>query len=96
MGENDEALAIWKKAVAMEPENAKAQNGLGISLYVHGDVEEGFEHLRHALRINPLSAESHYVLGKVHAGQGARTGGDAGVEQGGGDQSRTLNRRRRR
>ena len=27
-GENDEALAIWKKAVAMEPENAKAQNGL--------------------------------------------------------------------
>jgi tetratricopeptide (TPR) repeat protein len=63
-GENDEALAIWKKAVAMEPENAKAQNGLGISLYVHGDVEEGFEHLRHALRINPLSVESHYALGR--------------------------------
>jgi tetratricopeptide (TPR) repeat protein len=62
-GENDQALAIWKKAAAIEPENAKLQNGLGISLYVHGDIEEGFEHLRHAIRINPLSVESHYVLG---------------------------------
>ena len=63
-GENNHALAIWKKAAAIEPENAKVQNGLGISLYVHGNVEEGFEHLRHALRINPLSVESHFVLGR--------------------------------
>ena len=73
-GENDQALAIWKKAVSMEPENAKAQNGLGISLYVHGDVQEGFNHLRKALSINPLSVESHYALGTFmlkqgHAGQ---------------------------
>ena len=62
-GQNDQALAIWKRAVAMEPENAKVQNGLGISLYVHGQTMEGFEHLRHALRINPLSVETHYILG---------------------------------
>ena len=61
-GENDKALAIWKKAVAMEPENGKAQNGLGISLYGHGDVEDGFEHLRKAISVNPLSVESHYVM----------------------------------
>jgi tetratricopeptide (TPR) repeat protein len=69
-GENDEALAIWKKAVAIEPENAKAQNGLGISLYVHGDIQQGFDHLRKAISINPLSVESHYVLGTFTLKQG--------------------------
>ena len=69
-GENDQALGIWKKAVAMEPENAKAQNGLGISLYVHGQSEEAFEHLHQAIRINPLSVQSHYVLGKFLLDQG--------------------------
>ncbi len=63
-GENGQALEIWKKAVAMEPENAKVQNGLGISLYVHGQTEDGFEHLRHAIRINPLSSETHFILGR--------------------------------
>ena len=63
-GENAQALAVWKKAAAMEPENARVQNGLGISLYVHGEKAEGLDHLRHALRINPLSVETHYILGR--------------------------------
>ncbi|MDR3773079.1 MAG: tetratricopeptide repeat protein, partial [Terracidiphilus sp.] len=63
-GENDQALEIWKKAVAMEAENAKVQNGLGISLYVHGETDEGFEHLRRSIRINPLSSETHFILGR--------------------------------
>ncbi|MGD0367149.1 MAG: tetratricopeptide repeat protein [Acidobacteriaceae bacterium] len=63
-GENDQALGLWKQAVAMDPENAKAQNGLGISLYVHGDTQAAFEHLHHAVQINPLSVDNHYVLGK--------------------------------
>jgi tetratricopeptide (TPR) repeat protein len=63
-GENDQALGLWKQAVAMDPENAKAQNGLGISFYVHGDTQAAFEHLRHAVQINPLAVDNHYVLGK--------------------------------
>jgi tetratricopeptide (TPR) repeat protein len=69
-GQKGEALAIWKKAVAMEPENAKVQNGLGISLYVQGETAQGIEHLRHALRINPLSVETHYILGRFLLDQG--------------------------
>jgi tetratricopeptide (TPR) repeat protein len=69
-GEGDKALEIWKRAVAMEPENAKVQNGLGISLYVHGATAEGIEHLHHALRINPLSVETHYILGRFLLEQG--------------------------
>ncbi|MGA7339263.1 MAG: tetratricopeptide repeat protein [Terracidiphilus sp.] len=69
-GENDKALAIWKQAVAMEPGNARAQNGLGISLYVHGDTQEGLEHLRQSVRINPLSVQDRYALGKFLLDQG--------------------------
>jgi tetratricopeptide (TPR) repeat protein len=69
-GENDRALEIWKKAVALEPENAKAQNGLGIALYVHGETADGLEHLRRAVRINPLAVESHYILGRFLLDQG--------------------------
>jgi tetratricopeptide (TPR) repeat protein len=69
-GKNDQALAIWKQAAGMEPENAKVQNGLGIALYVHGEKAEGVEHLHHALRINPLSVETHYILGRFLLDQG--------------------------
>ena len=69
-GENDQALAIWERAAALEPENGKVQNGLGISLYVHGRKQEGLDHLRHAIRINPLSVESRAVLGKFLLDEG--------------------------
>jgi tetratricopeptide (TPR) repeat protein len=69
-GQKDQALEVWKKAAAMEPENEKVQNGLGISMYVHGDTAEGLEHIRHAIRINPLSVESHFVLGRFLLEQG--------------------------
>ena len=69
-GDNDQALNVWKKAVGLEPGNAKAQNGLGISLYVHGEKQESFEHIRKAIDINPLSVDSHYVLGKFMLEQG--------------------------
>jgi tetratricopeptide (TPR) repeat protein len=69
-GENDQALEIWKRAAAIEPDNAKVQNGLGISLYVHGQTAEGLDHLRSAIRINPLSPESHFILGRFLLDQG--------------------------
>jgi Flp pilus assembly protein TadD len=69
-GENDQALSLWKKAVTMDPENAKAQNGLGISLYVHGDKQEAFEHLRRAIQINPVAVQSYFVLGKFLLDEG--------------------------
>jgi len=69
-GENDRALDIWKKALALDPENANVQNGLGISLYVHGEIREGFEHLRQAVRINPMSAQNRFVLGRFMLDQG--------------------------
>jgi tetratricopeptide (TPR) repeat protein len=66
----DQALEIWKNAVALDPGNEKAQNGLAVSLYLHGDVEGSFQHLREALRINPLSVQDHFVFGKFILDQG--------------------------
>jgi len=69
-GENGKALEVWKQAQALDPNDARVQNGLGLSLYIHGDFQESFEHLRHAIRINPLLVESHLNLGKFLLQQG--------------------------
>jgi len=63
-GENDHALEIWKQAESVDPNDARIQNGLGLSFYIHGDYQESFKHLRQAIRINPLFVESHLNLGK--------------------------------
>jgi tetratricopeptide (TPR) repeat protein len=72
-GQNNQALEVWKKALALEPNDARVHNGLAISLYIRGDVQEAFDHLRQAIRINPSFVESHYNLGKFLSQQGRRS-----------------------
>jgi tetratricopeptide (TPR) repeat protein len=69
-GKNSEALALWKKAVALDANDARVQNGLGLSLYIQGDVQESFNHLRQAIHINPDFIESRLNLGKFLVEQG--------------------------
>jgi len=69
-GKNADALAVWQKAESLDSENAKVENGLGVSLYIDGHTQEGFEHLRNSIRINPMWVESHVVLGKFLLDQG--------------------------
>ena len=69
-GKNGEALAIWRKALALDPSDARVQNGLGLSLYIQGDFQESLEHLREAIRINPQFVESRFNLGKFLLQQG--------------------------
>jgi tetratricopeptide (TPR) repeat protein len=69
-GKNDEALGLWRQALAADPNDVRIQNGLGLSLYIHGDIEESFNHLRQAIRINPQFVESRLNLGKFLLQQG--------------------------
>ncbi len=62
-GEADQALATWKEALAIAPNDPKVQNSLGMAYFIHGDVPEALEHLRQAILINPEFAEAHYNLG---------------------------------
>jgi tetratricopeptide (TPR) repeat protein len=69
-GKNSDALALWKKALALDPSDVRIQNGIGLSLYVEGDVQESFKHLREAIRINPQFVDSRFNLGKFLLEQG--------------------------
>jgi tetratricopeptide (TPR) repeat protein len=69
-GKNGEALALWRKALALDPNDVRVQNELGLSLYIQGDVQESFEHLRQAIRLNPQYVESWFNLGKFLLEQG--------------------------
>jgi Flp pilus assembly protein TadD len=69
-GKNSEALVLWRKALILDANDARVQNGLGLSLYIEGNVQESFEHLREAIRINPQFVESRFNLGKFLLQQG--------------------------
>lgn len=62
-GDTDQALATWKEALAIAPDDPQVQNSLGMAYFIHGDVTEALEHLREAIRINPQFSEGHYNLG---------------------------------
>jgi tetratricopeptide (TPR) repeat protein len=64
------ALDIWKKAVAIDPTDARIHNDLATNLYFQGDVPQAIEHLRESLRLNPALVQSHYNLGAFLLQQG--------------------------
>jgi tetratricopeptide (TPR) repeat protein len=70
-----DAIAVWKKAVALAPDDAKVQNDLAANLYMTGNTAEAIEVLRKAVALNPELVQSHYNLGAYlvregHADQG--------------------------
>jgi len=62
--EYQQAQAIWKKVLALDPDDAKSHNDLAMNLFLLGDTEQAYEQLRQAIRINPLLVEAHYNLGR--------------------------------
>ncbi len=62
-GENAAALAEWKKALAIDPTDARANNGIAIALSVSGDSDQAITYLRKATQISPDFFEAYYNLG---------------------------------
>jgi hypothetical protein len=48
-----EAIAAWKRVLALDPVNARAEMNLGIALQIAGNVAEGARHLEKARQIDP-------------------------------------------
>ena len=69
-GKYDEALEVWKKAVALEPDDARVQSDIAANLFLSGNVEEALGHIRESVRLNPSIAQSHYYLGAFLLKQG--------------------------
>ena len=65
-----EALAIWRKAVELEPDDATVQTDISANLYLSGNVDEAIEHARQATQINPAMVQPHYYLGAFLLSQG--------------------------
>jgi tetratricopeptide (TPR) repeat protein len=61
------AVAMWSNVVAQHPDNARAQNDLGIALRRAGRVEEAIECYRRAIDVDPEGEAGWSNLGKALA-----------------------------
>jgi tetratricopeptide (TPR) repeat protein len=61
-GEHEHAIEHYDVAVEMQPEHAIAHCGLGASLLLTGDVEEGIEEVREADRLDPNDPRTKSML----------------------------------
>ncbi len=62
-GDNAAALAEWKKALEIDPDDARANNGIAVALSVTGNSEDAITYFRKAVAINSKFFEAFYNLG---------------------------------
>jgi len=64
-GQNEQAIAHYRQAVAIRPEYVEAHYNLARLLVVKGEFKDAIAHYVKALTINPNDAEAHNNLGNV-------------------------------
>ncbi len=64
-GRHAEAIPVWRKAVDLEPDNARAHYYLGVSLQSEGLSEEAISEFQKSVEINPDNAAAYTGLGSV-------------------------------
>jgi tetratricopeptide (TPR) repeat protein len=68
-GGTDEAIIKWAKAVSMDPNEARANNGLGRALIQKENWHESIHYFQKAIEERPEYAEAHYNLGSALIGE---------------------------
>jgi tetratricopeptide (TPR) repeat protein len=69
-GKFDEAAELYRKAVALNPENGEAYSGLGLALIKQGNYDEAQAACRKALELNPKDPHAYNNLGVTLQKQG--------------------------
>ncbi len=69
-GETARAIALFEKALAIDPENWGAHNFYGVTLFRMGRVDEAMTHFQAAIRVNPLNAQSLTNAGALEFSRG--------------------------
>jgi tetratricopeptide (TPR) repeat protein len=69
-GSTEEAMAQFREALRLDPDNAQAHTNLGNTLLREGYTEEAIAEYREAFKIDPAEAEAHYDLGNALLQQG--------------------------
>jgi len=70
--ENEEALALARKAVELAPTNSAGRNILGRVLLNMDDVEGAIKNLEAGVKMAPLSREMHFELARAYARAGRK------------------------
>jgi Flp pilus assembly protein TadD len=69
-GKLEEAVACYRKAIALDPKYAHAHENLGVALVNQGKVEEAVACYRKAIALDPQVAAYHHNLGVTLDGKG--------------------------
>ncbi len=69
-GKPEKAMEHFSSVVALNPQNAKAQNNLGTALATCKRMKEAIHHFKEAIKIKPNYAKAHSNLGSALATQG--------------------------
>jgi TolB-like protein/DNA-binding winged helix-turn-helix (wHTH) protein/Flp pilus assembly protein TadD len=70
LGNLNEAIKLYERAVALDPLRANSHLGLGYARYVAGRYDEAWAALQKALELNPQATRVHVLLGKILIAKG--------------------------
>jgi len=65
-----DAVPAWRKALALDPDDPRAHDNLGVALAESGQIDEAIAEYRKSLDLNPGSSHTHNNLGTALAEQG--------------------------
>ena len=85
-GDHEDAIAIFERAIELDPTSGEPWHGIGVSRSEQRRFEAAVEAYRHAIRLMPLSTWTHFNLGLCleqlgRHGEAARAFADAVVLQ---------------
>lgn len=66
----DAAVPAWKKALALDPDDSRAHDNLGVALAETGKMDDAIAEYRKSLELNSGSSHTHNNLGTALAEQG--------------------------
>jgi tetratricopeptide (TPR) repeat protein len=69
-GDSEKAIALFEKALSIDPENWGAHNFYGVTLFRLGKYDEAMAHFQAAIRVNPLNAQSLTNAGALEFSRG--------------------------
>ncbi len=68
-GDQAGALEAWKKAIAMDQDDARVNNGMGVALTAAGRPNDAIVYLKRATQTNPKFLDAFYNLGSAQMQQ---------------------------
>ena len=69
-GKEEEALAVFTRAVSLDAEDAAAQNNLGVALLQRAQIDQAIEHMHKAIDLHPGSPQAYFNLGNAYVAAG--------------------------